>query len=160
MDPVIVFFGLCVGILVGMTGVGGGSIMTPLLILILGIKPVVAIGTDLAYAAITKTLGGYRHLRQRNVDMRISLWLAVGSIPGSLGGVWLLQRLHADFGKQFDTVVLFIVAGALAVTGVATLTRALFMPGEVAKERDSFKMRGRHKIAAVLIGLSVGFVLG
>ena len=61
MDPAIILFGLGVGILVGTTGIGGGSLMTPLLILVFGIKPVVAIGTDLAYAAVTKTVGGWRH---------------------------------------------------------------------------------------------------
>src|SRR3954469_8439305 len=102
MDPVIVVFGFCVGILVGMTGIGGGSIMTPLLILVLGIKPVVAVGTDLAYAAITKTLGGWRHMRQGNVDQRISAWLALGSIPGLLGGVIVLNRIHESYGDNFD----------------------------------------------------------
>ena len=62
MDPAIVLFGLGVGVLVGATGMGGGSLMTPLLILLFGIKPVVAVGTDLAYAAVTKTVGGFRHL--------------------------------------------------------------------------------------------------
>jgi uncharacterized membrane protein YfcA len=61
MDPATILFGFGVGMLVGITGMGGGSLMTPLLILVLGVKPVVAVGTDLAYAAITKTVGGYRH---------------------------------------------------------------------------------------------------
>src|SRR4051794_33802539 len=160
MDPVIVFFGLCVGILVGMTGIGGGSIMTPLLILVLGIKPVVAVGTDLAYAAITKTLGGWRHMRQGNVDQSISKWLAVGSIPGSLGGVVVLNKIHDAYGENFVNIVLFIVAGALAVTGAATLGRAMFMRNAAARERDTFQMQTKHKVAAALIGLSVGFVLG
>jgi uncharacterized protein len=83
MDPLIVLFGLGVGLLVGTTGVGGGSVMTPVLILAFGIKPVLAVGTDLAYGAITKTVGGWQHLRQGTVSMRIALWLAVGSIPSS-----------------------------------------------------------------------------
>ena len=60
MDPAIVLFGLGVGVLVGTTGMGGGSLMTPLLILVFGVKPVVAVGTDLSYAAVTKTVGGWR----------------------------------------------------------------------------------------------------
>ncbi|MFL5837410.1 MAG: TSUP family transporter, partial [Solirubrobacteraceae bacterium] len=74
MDPLIVLFGLGVGLLVGTTGVGGGSVMTPVLILAFGIKPVLAVGTDLAYGAITKTVGGWQHLRQGTVSMRIALW--------------------------------------------------------------------------------------
>ena len=160
MDPVIVFFGLCVGLLVGMTGIGGGSIMTPLLILVLGVKPVTAIGTDLFYAAVTKTLGGWRHLRQGTVDKSISFWLASGSVPGALGGVWVLARLHHIYGKHFDTVVLYIVAGALALTGVATLGRAMFMRGVAERERDTVDLQRKHKIAACLMGLGIGFVLG
>ena len=160
MDPIIILFGLCVGILVGMTGVGGGSIMTPLLILVLGIKPVVAVGTDLAYAALTKTLGGWRHMRLGNVDQSISAWLAIGSVPGSLGGVIVLDVIHRSYGKGFDNVVMFVVAGALVITGVATLWRALFVPDAASRERHSFRMQTKHKVAAILIGLSVGFVLG
>src|SRR5919201_2704189 len=94
MDPVLVVFGLFVGLLVGMTGIGGGSIMTPLLILVLGVKPVTAVGTDLAYAAVTKTVGGYKHLRQRTVDLSLSSWMAVGSGPAAVSGVWVLHLLE------------------------------------------------------------------
>ena len=66
MDPAIIFFGLGVGFLVGMTGMGGGSLMTPLLVLIFGIQPTTAIGTDIFYAAITKTAGTWRHLGARD----------------------------------------------------------------------------------------------
>ena len=83
MDPVVILFGFCVGVLIGLTGVGGGSLMTPLLLLLGGYSPVVTIGTDLAYGAITKTVGGWRHLRQGTVDLRLSWWLAAGSVPGA-----------------------------------------------------------------------------
>src|SRR3954453_22577145 len=160
MDPITVVFGLCVGLLVGMTGIGGGSIMTPLLILVVGVKPVTAIGTDLFYAAITKTLGGWRHLRQGTVDQRISWWLAAGSVPGALGGVWGVERLHHAYGKDFDKMTLFIVAGALLVTGVATLGRAMFMRNVASRERETVDLQLKHKIAAVSMGLTIGFVLG
>ena len=160
MDPLIVVFGFGVGLLVGTTGMGGGSLMTPLLILVFGIKPVVAIGTDLAYGAVTKTVGGWRHFRKGTVDFGISAWLAVGSIPGAIAGVIVLDRLHAAYGEDFDTIVLVLVAAALLFTGVAVLARALFLPKLVARERDTVTLDVRHKVAAVTIGLSVGFVLG
>ena len=69
MDPAIVIFGFGIGALVGMTGMGGGTLMTPLLILVFGIKPVTAIGTDIFYAAVTKTVGGWRHLKMGTVNM-------------------------------------------------------------------------------------------
>jgi uncharacterized protein len=159
MDPIVLLFGLGVGVLVGTTGIGGGSIMTPLLILVLGTKPVVAIGTDLAYAAVTKTVGGWRHLRKGTVSLGISTWLALGSVPGALGGVVVLHWLHRKIGEDFDTFVLWAVAAALLLCGVATLGRAMLLRG-VEGESDDRVMTPRLKLAAVLIGLSVGFVLG
>ena len=161
MDPLIVLFGLGVGLLVGTTGVGGGSVMTPVLILAFGIKPVLAVGTDLAYGAITKTVGGWQHLRQGTVSMRIALWLAVGSIPGALGGVVLLDRLHDAYGDDIDSVVMAMVAGAGLLTAGLMFGRALFLPKLVRRERDQVDpFTLKHKLAAVGIGLSVGFVLG
>ncbi|MFL5857526.1 MAG: sulfite exporter TauE/SafE family protein [Solirubrobacteraceae bacterium] len=161
MDPLIVLFGLGVGLLVGTTGVGGGSVMTPVLILAFGIKPVLAVGTDLAYGAITKTVGGWQHLRQGTVSMRIALWMAVGSIPGALGGVVLLDRLHDAYGDDIDSVVMAMVAGAVLLTAGLVFARTLFFPKLVQRERDQVDpFTLKHKLAAVGIGLSVGFVLG
>ena len=69
MDPAIIIFGFGIGAMVGMTGMGGGTLMTPLLILLFGVKPVTAIGTDIFYAAVTKTVGGWRHLRMGTVNI-------------------------------------------------------------------------------------------
>lgn len=157
--PLVIAFGLCVGILVGTTGIGGGSLMTPLLILVIGTAPTTAIGTDLAYAAVTKTVGGWRHWRRGSVDMTIALWLAVGSIPGALGGVQVLSVLERALGgHEFDTFLLVIVGAALLLTGMAVLARALFL--NVEGERHTVTFERRHKVAAILIGVSVGFVLG
>jgi uncharacterized protein len=160
VDPLIVVFGFGVGILVGMTGIGGGSLMTPLLILVAGIKPVVAIGTDLAYGALTKTVGGWRHWRKGTVDFGVSWWLAAGSVPGSLVGVWLLDRLHDRYGKGFDDALLLTVAVALLIVAMAILARALFMPRLVAKERHQVEMTRRVKATAIAIGLVLGLILG
>src|SRR5215210_739416 len=106
MDPVIILFGLVVGVLIGLTGVGGGSLMTPLLLLVGGYTPVVTIGTDLAYGAVTKTFGGLRHLRAGHVDLRMSWWLAAGSVPGALAGVLTLNRLDDIYGERFEPYLL------------------------------------------------------
>jgi uncharacterized membrane protein YfcA len=160
MDPALILFGLGVGILVGMTGMGGGSLMTPLLILVFGIKPVVAVGTDLAYASVTKTVGGWRHFRKGTVFPRMALWLAVGSCPGALLGVWLLDRLRDEWGDGFDTFMLIAIGSALLVTGAVVLLRVLVITDQSARERRAFRMETRHKVAAVALGGSVGFVLG
>jgi uncharacterized membrane protein YfcA len=160
VDPLIVLFGLGVGILVGLTGMGGGSLMTPLLILVFGIKPVVAVGTDLTYGAVTKTVGGWRHLRHSTVDTSLSWWMGLGSVPAAVGGVYVLGVLERAHGGSFDTVMLTVVAGALLFTGAAVLARALFLPKLVELERDRVTLGRREKISAVTLGLFVGFVLG
>jgi uncharacterized membrane protein YfcA len=152
MDPWLILFGFGVGILVGTTGMGGGSLMTPLLILVFGIKPVVAVGTDLAYAAITKTAGGFLHFRKGTVQTSLAWWLAFGSCPGAVLGVVLLDRLG------LDDILLPLIAGALLLTGALVLFRALMSDG--ANERDSVVLQTRHKVAAVILGSTVGFVLG
>lgn len=160
MDPLVILFGLGVGILIGLTGIGGGSLMTPLLVLFAGVPPVVAIGTDLAYGAVTKTLGGWRHWRRGTVDLGVSVWLAVGSVPGALVGVWLLARLHAAHGKSFEPALLVSIAIALIIVAVTILGRALFMPKLVARERHSVEQTTRTKVSAVAIGAVLGLVLG
>src|SRR5215212_4260082 len=156
----MIIFGLGVGVLIGMTGIGGGSLMTPLLVLVFGIKPVTAIGTDLAYAAVTKTVGGWRHLRQGTVDLSISTWMALGSVPAAIGGVYALSALERTAGHHFDTVLLGVLAGAILFTGIVTLARALFLKGLVEREREGLRLERRHKVAAVFIGVFVGFMLG
>jgi len=159
MDIALIGFGLGVGILVGMTGIGGGSLMTPMLILVFGVQPVTAIGSDLTYAAVTKTVGGYKHLRQKTVDVRLSSWMALGSVPAAVGGVYVLDLLEDWAGRDFDNTLITILACALLITGAATMVRN-FLKGMDARERESIPMERRHKIAAVAMGASVGFVLG
>ena len=160
MDPLVVLFGLGVGLLVGLTGIGGGSLMTPLLILVAGYSPIVAIGTDLAYGAVTKTVGGWRVYRQGLVDMRLSMWLAVGSMPGSLIGVWAVDRLHGAYGDDFQPYLLGAVAVALMLVACGVLFRAFFMPKHVASERETADLTGNRRAATVAIGLVLGFILG
>jgi len=161
MDPLIVGFGLGVGVLIGLTGVGGGSLMTPLLLIAGGYSPVVTIGTDLAYGAITKTVGGWRHLRAGHVDLRLSWWLAAGSMPGSILGVITLNWLDAEYGDDFKPALLATISVALFLASGAILYRALFRPGLVAKEREAAVLQRRiSKFGTVAIGATLGFVLG
>ncbi|MGI8946007.1 MAG: sulfite exporter TauE/SafE family protein [Thermoleophilaceae bacterium] len=160
MDPALAVFGLGVGVLVGMTGIGGGSLMTPLLILVFGVKPVTAVGTDLAYGAVTKTVGGWRHLRQGTVDMKLSTWMALGSVPAAVGGVIVLDILERAHGEDFDELLITVLAITLLFTGLMTLARALFLKRLHGRERDSVEMDTRAKVSAVSLGALVGFVLG
>lgn len=153
-DPLIIVFGLGVGVLVGLTGIGGGSLMTPLLILVAGINPSVAIGTDLAYGAITKTLGGWQHLRKGTVDLGVSKWLAFGSVPGSLVGVWLLEHALADSVHT----LLALVSVALVIAALAIIGRVL-RPLQSAEIHTVALHRGTKAIA-VGTGAVLGLMLG
>lgn len=160
MDPAIIFFGLGIGILVGMTGMGGGSLMTPLLILIFGIQPTTAIGTDIFYSAITKTVGGWRHLRMKTVNMDLVKWLSLGSVPGALIGVAGVSILERHVGAaRLDSLVYAVLGGTLLMVGIITLARALILRN-LASERDGFEIQRRHRVAAVVIGATTGFVIG
>jgi uncharacterized membrane protein YfcA len=160
MDPTIVIFGLGIGILVGMTGMGGGSLMTPLLILIFGIQPTTAIGTDIFYSAVTKSVGSWRHWRMKTVNMELVRWLALGSVPAAVSGVALVSVLEKHVGAdRLDSLVYAVLGGTLLMVGVVTLARALILR-DLVHERDRFDVERRHRVAAVLIGATTGFVIG
>jgi uncharacterized membrane protein YfcA len=130
-----------------------------MLILVFGVTPVTAIGSDLAYAAVTKTVGGYKHWRQHTVDARLSSWMAIGSVPAAVTGVYVLDLLEDWAGRDFNDLLITILACALLLTGIATLIRS-FLKGMQERERDTIPMERRHKVAAVAMGACVGFVLG
>ncbi len=160
IDPMIVSFGLGVGILIGLTGIGGGSLMTPLLIIVLGVQPVVAIGTDLAYTAITKTLGGWRHIRKGTVDLGVVRRLAGGGVPGAVIGVLLLDYLHSNYGKSFDKDILAFLAAALMLVATVVLVRAVLLPRLSLRERHSYTFHTRSHVASIALGLVLGLILG
>ncbi len=160
MDPAIVLFGFGIGVLVGMTGMGGASLMTPMLILVFGISPVTAIGTDILYAAVTKTVGGVQHLRAGTVHKGLAFWMAVGSVPAALAGVGMIEYLKDTVGEdQLDGIVFGILGATLLVVGIATALRTIFIP-DVIKERYALHLQRRHIIAAVATGVTTGFVIG
>jgi uncharacterized membrane protein YfcA len=134
--------------------------MTPLLIFFFGIKPVTAIGTDIFYAAVTKTVGGWRHLRMKTVNMDLVKWLAIGSVPSAVGGVILVSWLQTKVGEaRLEELVYAVLGGTLLMVGVITLTRALILRNLI-DERDRFEVERRHKVAAIVIGATTGFVIG
>ncbi|MEW5828068.1 MAG: sulfite exporter TauE/SafE family protein [Chloroflexota bacterium] len=91
-----VLAGAAVGFLIGLTGMGGGALMTPFLILVMGVDPVLAVGTDLVFAAVTKIMGGIQHHRENHISLRRVLWMAVGSIPASILGAQFILRQAGD----------------------------------------------------------------
>ncbi len=145
--------GLLVGALVGMTGMGGGSLMTPMLILIFGFNPKTAVGTDILHGAIFKSFGAVRHRQLGNVHVPLALWMLVGSAPLSLVGV----QIASSFSDSTQSTMTKIVGGALIVGGLGFAVKA-FLRGYVGQE--DLHLTRKQKIIAILIGASCGFVVG
>jgi uncharacterized membrane protein YfcA len=145
--------GLLVGILVGMTGMGGGSLMTPILILLFGFNAKVAVGTDILHGAVFKSFGAVRHRQLGTVHARLACWMLMGSAPLSLVGVEVANSV----GSHSMTTLQKVVGGALIVGGLGFLGRTFVRRhGSDAP----FLLRPRDKTLAVLIGATGGFVVG
>ncbi len=123
IDWLYTLSGFCVGALVGMTGVGGGSLMTPILILFFGIHPATAVGTDLLYAAATKTGGTLIHGLNQTIDWRIVGRLATGSVPTTAGMIFILSRFDLTASRAAH-VITFALGTALLATALALIFRA------------------------------------
>ena len=121
-DLLYVLSGFCVGALVGMTGVGGGSLMTPVLILLFGVHPSTAVGTDLLYAAITKTGGIAIHTIHRTIDWKVVGRLATGSVPAALLTILLLSRVDLNSGS-LRTLINDVLGVALLLTAIVLVFR-------------------------------------
>jgi len=144
--------GLLVGVLVGLTGVGGGSLMTPLLILLFGIKPETAVGTDLLFASITKMAGSAVHHRRQTVDWHIMRRLAMGSVPAAiltLIGVSIFGKL----GKETGHIIMTVLGVMLIATAIATLLQKWL--ARFAKSHDRLDDR-QALIPTVVLGAVLG----
>jgi len=122
MEIHFILGGALVGFIVGATGVGGGSLMTPLLTLVFNVPAQVAVGTDLLFAAVTKANGAWAHARRRNVDWAITGWLAAGSVPAALATLATVREVGLD-AKHFNTIVSHTLGGALLATAFALLLK-------------------------------------
>jgi uncharacterized membrane protein YfcA len=153
-----VLTGLLIGTLVGMTGMGGGSLMTPILIILFGFKPTLAVGTDIAHGAIFKTIGALRHRRLGNVQARLSGWMFLGSAPASVGGVALSTWLSHHYGDSINSTFSQVLGGALIFGCVGLAAKSFLRAKEIGD--GAFVLSNRDRAAAFLIGLFGGFVVG
>lgn len=154
MDLWITISGLFVGILVGTTGMGGGIIMTPLLLFVFGVPPAVAIGTDLIFASVTKTVGSLQHWRQKTLDFKLLLRVALGSIPGTLAGLYLIFLL-----KENEATLNMFVTKSISVVFILisiVMLLQLYAKKKTTAVRDSSELKTSILMA---IGFLTGFLV-
>ena len=157
MDWKLSVAGLLIGLLVGMTGMGGGSLMTPMLILVFGFKPTVAIGTDILHGAIFKSFGAVRHRQFGHVHARLVLWMLLGSAPASLAGVALSSYLSDTYGDGYESAAQQVLGITLVIGGIGFFVKAFVRPhGSDAP----FILARRDRTIAVLLGIFGGFIVG
>ncbi|AIR90339.1 sulfite exporter TauE/SafE family protein [Pseudomonas cremoricolorata] len=150
--------GLIVGFIVGMTGVGGGSLMTPIL-LWFGINPATAVGTDLLYAAITKASGVWVHGRNKNIDWKITGWLSLGSVPAAALTLWFLSTLHADT-SALNAIIKQGLAVVLILTALAILFKSRLQAFANRHAGDHYHLSDRTlNILTVITGVVLGIMV-
>lgn len=148
--------GFLVGLIVGVTGVGGGSLMTPLLVLFFGVSPATAVGTDLLYASLTKSLGGWVHGRRGTVDWKVVVLLSLGSLPAAVTTILLLKYLAFD-EKTLRGLVTSVLSVALLATAVVLLFKEQIQ--KLGRSRDGriYELHHRYLPAATI---ATGVVVG
>lgn len=167
IDLAPALFGLLVGFLVGLTGVGGGSLMTPFLVAVVGVPPATAVGTDMVYATVTKLTGSVQHYRQRSVNLEIALFLGFGSIPAGLLGVATLEWMERFLDPaRLESVMITVIALTLVLVGGSLVYRENFMPSRSsAASRPGVwdgkgPMSRRRRAYTVLFGAVGGYLVG
>ena len=150
--------GLGLGLIVGLTGVGGGSLMTPILIILFGFKPTTAVGTDIVHGAIFKSFGAVRHRRLSTVHGHLAFWLFIGSGPLAIAGVVTSYKLQSSIANA-ETILGYAIGVALIGGGIGFLAKAFVKRG-VQPSEAPFIMSRRDKLIALATGAVFGFVVG
>jgi uncharacterized membrane protein YfcA len=151
--------GLMIGMLVGMTGMGGGALMTPILILVFGFKPTLAVGTDILHGAVFKTFGAVRHRGLGTVHARVTFWMLLGSAPMSLLGVEVADWLERTQGDGVESASAKVIGGAL-VLGALGLLAKTYMRRGVQPSDAPFLLARRDRVVALTLGATGGFIVG
>src|SRR5436190_10548112 len=158
MDPYVAIAGLIVGVVVGLTGMGGGALMTPILVLLFKVEPLTAVSSDLVAALVMKPVGGAVHLRRGTVNMNLVRWLMIGSVPSAFCGVLVLRALgNSESLQNRLKVILGIV---LIVASLSMVVKAIIDARRAASSPDSLKTLRVRPVQTVIIGALGGLVVG
>ncbi|MEO9008629.1 MAG: sulfite exporter TauE/SafE family protein, partial [Candidatus Dormibacter sp.] len=160
IDPLIALAGLVVGFVVGLTGMGGGALMTPILVIIFKVHPLAAIGSDLVASLFMKPVGGFVHWRRGTVEKSIVKWLLVGSVPAAFAGVFVIRWFGSGDVLQSSVQLLLGVALVVACLGIAGKSYLdARRRGGLGQPSDSASVTARPA-ATVLVGAVVGLIVG
>jgi uncharacterized membrane protein YfcA len=151
--------GLLIGLLVGATGMGGGALLTPMLIFFFGFQPTLAVGTDVLHGAVFKTIGAIRHRRLGTVHARLTLWMLAASGPFSLLGVQVAEWLQEQNGEGVDSLSAKVIGAALVLGGLGFLAKTFVHRG-VQPDDAPFLLRRREHVIALALGAGGGFIVG
>ncbi|TBL72500.1 sulfite exporter TauE/SafE family protein [Paenibacillus thalictri] len=149
--------GLFVGFMVGLTGVGGASLLTPILVLA-GINPSIAVGTDLLYNSVTKFFGTIQHWRQKTIDFKLTKYLAMGSLPGVVVSIALLHTFNSYYHNQ-ETLIKHALGYVLILVAIATIVK-VFFDHKLSGNRWQAKPLEQKKGLTIAIGAVLGFIVG
>jgi uncharacterized protein len=156
LDGSIVLAGAIVGFAVGLTGMGGGALMTPVLVLFLHVQPAAAVSSDLVASVFMKPVGSAVHLRRRTVHLQLAKWLCVGAVPAAFAGASFLH-LFAD-GKSLENVVKWALGSALLVAVVGLAARALTSSSQAPPSSETFP--AVRVVPTIVVGVVGGFIVG
>lgn len=151
--------GLFIGMLVGLTGMGGGALLTPFLILFFGFKPTLAVGTDILHGAVFKSFGAVRHRHLGTVHARLTFWMFLGSGPMSLVGVQTAEWLQGRYGDGIESTSAKVIGAALILGGLGFLAKTFVRRG-VQSDDAPFLLRQHDRLSALALGLAGGFIVG
>jgi uncharacterized protein len=166
LDPVLAIAAFGIGIVVGLTGMGGGALMTPVLVLFFQVPPLTAVSSDLVASAVMKPVGSFVHLRRGTVNLELVKWLCIGSIPGAFSGVLLARAMGR--GEEVQQVIRIALGVALLLAAAGLTLRAYIRLVERARRRDGRAdplPQGRPTVIlrivpTVVVGLLGGIVVG
>ena len=153
-------FSFFIGIIVGLTGIGGASLITPMLIFLFQVPPSIAVSSDVVAATLMKFVGGFKHWEQKTVDMQVVKWLAFGSVPGSLFGVGILHFIKRTGEHNLDHIMLQLVGMMILFVTLLALAQLLlltFFPNFKLPELPKFDLKTKLGQA---LAMSIGAILG
>lgn len=149
-----------VGIVVGLTGIGGASLITPMLIFVFHVPPSVAVSSDVVAATLMKIVGGVKHWKQKTIDMQAVKWLAMGSVPGSLVGVAILHHIRQSNTLNLDSVLLKLIGAAILMIALVSLVQLLLLTFAPSLKLPSLPTVNLETLAGRVISIGIGAVLG